>query len=158
MTRRSRGAQRVEDNSVLAILRFAVAVAVADGEFDEAESSRIEAVYRDVCSSLGHDDMSTWRFQEFEVAVLEAQEEAQGAVDEGQIAEYVEQCADSINDTDIRELAVLAALRIAGGDHKLATEEASTLLKVCSHWGIRLRDIVKPYLDIAASKRRDVPE
>ena len=146
------------ENSASAIIRIAIVVAAADGEFDRAEYDRVERVYEEVSLWLGHDDDTISIRRHGRQLSSELADEICDVTRNGTIEEYVHQCANDITDRDVQEIAVLAALRVAGGDHHLAQREFKCLLRFCNHWEINLNEVIQPLLQNREDRPFWLPE
>lgn len=135
-----------EDNSPQAVLRVALAIALADGMLDRAEQDKLVQVYADIRDQLG-DEGAGFSTEEDVDAVTEDVAAQLGYSDEPEDqAELFEEWAEQITDTDMQETALVAALRIAGADYDLAAEEKAALKLFVECWALELDDVLAPFL------------
>ena len=132
-----------EDNSPQAVLRVALAVAFADDLLDHEEHSKIEQVYRDIRTRMDIYESAEDAYAESE-NIAEFVLDSLAAIDSKEdLAELREEWADAVVDSDLQELAVLAALRIASVDTDVDVEEAECMNAFCDIWGLELDEIVE---------------
>ena len=137
--------ENFEPNSPEAILRCAVAVASIDGEFSIDEQARVWTVYSDICQEM------TYAYNSPEVSetcreIAESTSETMHTIrDFAAKLEYVEELGREVTDRDLREMTLIMALRVAGGDAELAASEFQALKTLANLWSIRLSDVLAPY-------------
>jgi tellurite resistance protein len=136
-----------EDNSPQAVLRVALAVAFADDLLDHEEHSKIEQVYRDIRTRMDIYESAEDAYAESE-NIAEFVLDSLAAIDSKEdLAELREEWADAVVDSDLQELAVLAALRIASVDTDVDVEEAECMNAFCDIWGLELDEILESLRD-----------
>lgn len=135
-----------EPDTPEAILQCAVAVACVDGEFAYGEQERVRSVYEDICQEMA---LTYNRLEVSDVYEEISQTTSARLFSMDDINEklgYIEECGQLITEKDLRELTLVVALRIAGGDAELHSAEFAALKGLANRWRIKLSDILEPYL------------
>ena len=128
------------DNSRSAILRVAIRVACADGNWTEMERQQLEAVYRNICVMLDDDldeDLFLW---ELDTIASDVADEIDNLTDDEEAEAYRQTCLAPIVSNDIRELTVAAALALSSADNELDADELVELSRLCDEWEVRIQD------------------
>lgn len=128
-----------------AILHCAVAVACCDGEFAGDEHDRVRSVYTDICQELAFQYNRPDISDEYEDIAQGTAELVFSLNDTQERLKYIEHCGRLITDRDLREMTLVMALRIAGGDSELDDAEFQALKTLADVWHIRLKDVLEPY-------------
>ena len=135
-----------EPDSPEAVLRCAVAVACADGEFAYDEQDRVRKVYVDICQEMtfayNRPDVS----DDYEEISKSTSDLVLSLVDESAKMDFIAHCGQMITDRDLREMTLIMSLRVAGADWELHDAEFRALKSLADMWQIRLSDILEPYL------------
>jgi tellurite resistance protein len=132
-----------EDNSPQAVLRVALAVAFADDLLDHEEHAKVEQVYRDIRASMDIYEGAEDAYAESENIAEYVLDSVSSAESDEDLAELWEEWADAVVDSDLQELAVLAALRIAGVDADIDADESECMNAFCDIWGLELDEIME---------------
>ena len=132
-----------EDNSPQAVLRVALAVAFADDLLDHEEHAKVEQVYRDIRASMDIYEGAEDAYAESENIAEYVLDSVSSAESDDDLAELWEEWADAVVDSDLQELAVLAALRIAGVDADIDADESECMNAFCDIWGLELDEIME---------------
>jgi tellurite resistance protein len=135
-----------EPDSPEAILRCAVAVACCDGEFAYDERDRVRGVYADICQEMTFAYNKPEVSDDYEDIAQVTAEYVLSLKDNQAKANFVEHCGQFISDKDLREMTLVMALRIAGGDAELDEAEFQALQRLANLWQIRLKEVLEPYL------------
>ena len=139
--------EQYDPDSPEAILRCAVAVACADGEFAHDEQDRVRDVYADICREM------TFAYNKPDVSddYKEIAESTADVVlkmtDDENKRGFIEHCGQFVTEIDLRELTLIMSLRVAGADAHLARAEYKALKTLANLWDIKLHDVLAPYLD-----------
>ena len=132
-----------EDNSPQAVLRVALAVAFADDLLDHEEHAKVEQVYRDIRARMDIYEGVEDAYAESENIAEYVLDSLSSAESDEDRAEVWEEWADAVVDSDLQELAVLAALRIAAVDADIDVEESECMNAFCDIWGLELDEIME---------------
>ncbi len=132
-----------EDNSPQAVLRVALAVAFADDLLDHEEHAKVEHVYRDIRTRMDIDEGAEDAYAESENIAEYVLDSLSSAESDDERTEIWGEWADAVVDSDLQELAVLAALRIAAVDTDIDMDEAECMNAFCDIWGLALDEIME---------------
>jgi tellurite resistance protein len=132
-----------EDNSPQAVLRVALAVAFADDLLDHEEHAKVEQVYRDIRARMDIYEGADDAYAESENIAEFVLDSLSSAEADDERAEVWEEWADAVVDSDLQELAVLAALRIASVDTDIDVDESECMNAFCDIWGLELDEIME---------------
>lgn len=130
------------ENSSSAILRLAIFVAVADESWHKLERERLEHTYLDVCRRLDVENDDAASLRELNRVAEEVPDEIRKLSSKEERDTYLGKCMAPILSKDVQQIAVGAALRVAGGDSELQPREVSTIWRICKEWGIDPKDAV----------------
>lgn len=128
------------DNSRSAILRVAIRVASADGNWTELEREQLEAVYKNICVMLDDDlddDLFLW---ELDTIASDVANEIDSLSDDDESEAYWQTCLKAIVSEDIQEMAVAAALALSSADNELDVDELAGLSRLCDEWDVTIQD------------------
>jgi tellurite resistance protein len=128
------------DNSRSAVLRVAIQVACADGNWTELEREQLEGVYRNICIMLDDDlddDLFLW---ELDTIASDVAGEIENLSDDEETEAYWETCLAAIVSDDIQELTVAAALALSSADSELDVDELAGLSRLCDEWDVSIQD------------------
>ncbi len=129
-----------------AVLQCAVAVACVDGEFASDERNRVRKVYADICREMTFAYNAPDVSDEHAYIAESTSEEVLAMNDQAVRLAYIDHCGALISDKDLRELALVMSLRVAGADAELAGPESIALGHLAKSWHINLSDVLAPYL------------
>jgi len=135
-----------EDNSPQAVLRVALAVALADGMLDREEQDKLVQVYADVRDQMGEEDVGFSTEEDVDAVTEDVVGQLARSAEPEDQAELFEEWAEAISDTDLQETALLAALRIAGAGYDFAEEESAALKVFVECWALELDEVLAPFL------------
>ena len=129
-----------------AVLQCAVAVACVDGEFACDERERVRKVYADICREMTFAYNAPDVSDEYAYIAESTSELVLAMKDLTVRLAYIDHCGALISDKDLRELALVMSLRVAGADAELAGPERIALVHLAKSWKIRLADVLAPYV------------
>ena len=135
-----------DDNSSQAVLRVALAVAFSDDLLDHEEQAKVEQVYRSILSRMDEYDEDGEADSESEVIAQDVMDSLADADSESERLEIYAEWADAVTDPDLQEIALAAALQIAGEDATIDRDESETMSVFCDSWGLDLDDMLEPFL------------
>lgn len=138
---------KYDDNSPQSVLRVALAVALGDEMLDREEQEKLALVYGEIRDQMEDLDEESDAAEEIEVIAEEVVEELSASDAPEDRMELYEDWAAAITDPDLQELALVAALRVAGagGGVDLGSAETVALNIFCDLWDIDLEEMVEPF-------------
>lgn len=131
------------ENSRSAILRAAILVADSDGSWHELERAQLEDVYRNICVMLDADLDEDQMLQELETIATDVPEEISDLSSDEERDGYWETCLAPIVSRDIQQLTVAAAMKLAGADSEIDSDEASGLERMRKAWDVNVKDALE---------------
>lgn len=136
-----------DDNSPQAVLRVALAVALGDEMLDREEQAKLALVYNEIRDQMEDVDEESDAEDDVERISEEVVEELSASDAEEDRTELYEDWAAAITDPDLQELALVAALRVAGagGGVDLGSAESVALRQFCELWDIDLAEMLEPF-------------
>ncbi len=135
-----------DDNSSQAVLRVALAVAFSDDLLDHEEQAKVEQVYRNILSRMDEYDEDGEADSESEVIAQDVMDSLADTDSESERLEIYAEWAEAVTDPDLQEIALAAALQIAGEDATIDRDESETMSVFCDSWGLDLDDMLEPFL------------
>jgi tellurite resistance protein len=135
-----------DDNSSQAVLRVALAVAFSDDLLDHEEQAKVEQVYRNILSRMDEYDEDGEADSESEVIAQDVMDCLADTDSESERLEIYAEWAEAVTDPDLQEIALAAALQIAGEDATIDRDESETMSVFCDSWGLDLDDMLEPFL------------
>lgn len=129
------------NDDLLRISRVALLAAFADGELNQWE---LEEAHKTI-KALARDYLFDCTEEQLDQTIEYAADWVRSAVHECMPTD-IEQLAISksadIADKDLRELTMIAALRIAYGDGSIESDEAHCIKALADQWQIQIRDLL----------------
>lgn len=146
MTSRDVIIEEFEPDSPEAVLRCAVAVACCDGVFAFGEQDRVRDVYEDICQEMTYAYNCPEISDEYQEIADSTAESVLSLSDDQTKLQYINRCGELIIDKDLQEMALVMALRVAGGDAELDAAEFRALRTLANLWKINITDVLEPYM------------
>lgn len=138
-------ADSYDDNSPQALLRVALAVALGDEILDCEEQRKLKQVYDEIREELDDFDDDIDMAEDVEIIADEVIDELSVSDSPEDRLELYEDWAAAITDPDLQEIALIAALRVAGAGHDYASAESAALGAFCQLWDIDMEELLAPF-------------
>ena len=134
-----------DDNSTQAVFRVALAVAFSDDMLDHEEQAKVEEVYRNILMRMDEYDEDGDIEEETESIAEDVMAALADLDSESERQELYEEWAEVITDPDLQEIALAAAVLIAGEDADIDPVESECMAAFCDNWGLDFDDMLASF-------------
>jgi tellurite resistance protein len=135
------------ENSRAAILRIAILVVYSDGYWHDLERDELEGAYRNICVLLDEDLDDDQLLRELDEISTDVAEQIEDLAGDDESDEYWQGCLDAISAEDIQQVAVGAAMALAGGDSEIDADEMDGIARLCVAWDVSVKDALDIWND-----------
>jgi tellurite resistance protein len=135
-----------DDNSSQAVFRVALAVAFSDDMLDHEEQAKVEEVYRNILLRMDEYDEDGEIEEESESIAQDVMGALADVDSEAEREELYAEWAEVITDPDLQEIALAAAVIIAGEDADIDPVESACMAAFCDNWGLDFDDMLASFI------------